>query len=280
MPGGTNTNTGLDGDAARRANALTAGLPANFFRANPDLLGGANSAATAAYTKYDSMQIELREASPGASSSTRATPTARLGLGSASFRQTATKRLNTGTQGSITHAFKAYGVWELPIGRGRQLHGQRPTRSSNGSSAAGSSPPSAASRAAACSTSATCGSSGCPQTSCRMAFQLRFDDAGKVIYMLPQDIIDNTVRAYNVSATSATGYSTSLGVPTGRYMAPANNGSCIEVVVGNGECGTGALVVTGPRLVRFDISAVKRFDIHGRLNAEFRAEMLNAFNHP
>lgn len=38
----------LDADAVRRQNALTAGLPANFLVANPDLLGGRSSRATAA----------------------------------------------------------------------------------------------------------------------------------------------------------------------------------------------------------------------------------------
>jgi len=33
-------------------------------------------------------------------------------------------------------------------------------------------------------------------------------------------------------------------------------------------------------LVRFDLSAVKRTQLIGRSNLEFRAEMLNAFNHP
>ena len=32
-------------------------------------------------------------------------------------------------------------------------------------------------------------------------FKIRFDDAGKKIWMLPQDVIDNTIRAFNVSAT-------------------------------------------------------------------------------
>lgn len=39
-------------------------------------------------------------------------------------------------------------------------------------------------------------------------------------------------------------------------------------------------MVTGPRLVRFDLSAVKRVHVKGRVNFEFRAEFLNAFNHP
>ena len=86
--------------------------------------------------------------------------------------------------------------------------------------------------------------------------------------MLPQDIIDNTVRAFNVSATSATGYS-DQGVPQGRYMAPANGPDCIEVaqtntITGIGECGVRSLVVTGPRLVRFDLSTSKRIAISGQ----------------
>jgi hypothetical protein len=97
--------------------------------------------------------------------------------------------------------------------------------------------------------------------------------------MLPQDIIDNTVRAFSTSATSATGYS-DQGVPTGRYLAPANGPECIEVAVGYGDCGVQSLVVTGPSLVRFDLSASKRVAIKGNVNFEFRAEMLNAFNTP
>jgi hypothetical protein len=38
--------------------------------------------------------------------------------------------------------------------------------------------------------------------------------------------------------------------------------------------------VTAPRLVRFDLTAVKRIQLRGRQSAEFRVEMLNAFNAP
>jgi hypothetical protein len=115
------------------------------------------------------------------------------------------------------------------------------------------------------------------------SFRLRFDDAGKAIYMLPEDIYENTLRAHSVSATSASGYSGEA--PTGRYIAPANGPDCIEIAQtsatnGVGECGLNNVVVTGPRLVRFDLSAVKRVAVKGRLNFEFRAEFLNAFNHP
>jgi hypothetical protein len=115
------------------------------------------------------------------------------------------------------------------------------------------------------------------------AFKLRFDHAGKAIYILPQDIVENTVRAFSVSAPSASGYSGEL--PDGRYLAPANASDCIEIAQTNqfngyGDCGINNLVVTGPRLVRFDLSAVKRVPLKGDVNFEFRAEFLNAFNHP
>jgi hypothetical protein len=44
-------------------------------------------------------------------------------------------------------------------------------------------------------------------------FQLRYDAAGRHVYMLPQDVIEQTLNAFNVSATSATGYAGAA--PTG-----------------------------------------------------------------
>ena len=91
--------------------------------------------------------------------------------------------------------------------------------------------------------------------------------------------MQDTVKGISVNATPAFVDST-LGAPSGRYIAPANGPDCIEIAQGYGDCGLRSVVVTGPRLVRFDLSAVKRIPIKGRVNAEFRAEFLNAFNHP
>jgi hypothetical protein len=63
-------------------------------------------------------------------------------------------------------------------------------------------------------------------------------------------------------------------------MAPANGADCIETSPGFGSCGTRSLVVTAPRLVRFDLSAVKRVQIRSKQSVEFRVEMLNALNAP
>jgi hypothetical protein len=106
-------------------------------------------------------------------------------------------------------------------------------------------------------------------------YKIRKDDQNRIVYILPQDIVDNTIKAFSVSATSPTGYS-SLGAPTGRYFAPANSADCIQVVTG--DCAPTNHVVTGPAFVRFDLSAVKRIPITGRVRVELRGEFLNAFN--
>jgi hypothetical protein len=96
-----------------------------------------------------------------------------------------------------------------------------------------------------------------------------------MVYMLPQDIIDNTIKAFNVSATSATGYG-SAGAPTGRYIAPANGPSCIQVKTG--DCAPLQTLVFAPTWSRFDVSLAKKFPFGGRKNFEIRLDVMNVFN--
>ena len=109
-------------------------------------------------------------------------------------------------------------------------------------------------------------------------YKLRFDNANKQIYMFPQDVIDNTILAFATSPTTASGYAGAA--PAGRYFAPANGPDCIELAGAYGDCGTGELVVTGPRFQQWDLRFSKRTTLAGSANFEFAAEMLNAFNHP
>jgi hypothetical protein len=117
-------------------------------------------------------------------------------------------------------------------------------------------------------------------------------DANRKVWMLPQDVIDNSVRAFSVSATSLTGYGPQ-GPPSGKYFAPANGPDCIDIDYDGdglttagaaniddefGECGTGSLVVRGPVFQNYDISLLKQVPIKGRANVELRFEILNAFN--
>jgi hypothetical protein len=275
----TNATNGLVGNSTFRDNAVRAGLPVNFFQANPDLIGGANVQGNGGATNYNSVQLELRKRlSSGLQFGTsyvygRAYQTNRYSL-----RLPRKETLDTGGEGGVTHAFRANWVYELPFGQGRRFgSGAGPwmNRLIGGWSIDGV----ARIQSGTMLDFGNVRLVGMSAEDLQKAFKLRFDDAGKVIYMLPQDIIDNTVRAFSVSATSATGYS-AQGVPTGRYMAPANGPDCIEIATGYGDCGVRSLVVTGPMLARFDLSTTKRIAITGRVNFDFRAEFLNAFNTP
>jgi hypothetical protein len=95
--------------------------------------------------------------------------------------------------------------------------------------------------------------------------------------MLPEDIINESVKAFSVDATSRTGYST-LGPPSGRYIAPADSVDCIETVRGYGDCGARSVVLTGPMFKQVDIGITKRLPMWSQVSAEFKIDVLNAFN--
>jgi hypothetical protein len=266
----------LDADATRRANALKAGLPANFLVTNPDYLGGAEMIGNGGYTKYHSAQFELRKRlSHGLQFQASYVFGKAYDSSRFSMRTPRVKTLQTGGEGGVTHAFKGNWTFELPFGQNRRfLAGAGPVldRIVGGWSFDG-----IVRMQSGQMLSLPAGTRlvGMNEKDLQKAFKLRFDDAGKVVYMLPADIIENTIKAFS---TTATGYSD--GAPEGRYFAPQFGPDCISPVSGGGDCGPTQVTVTGPKLVRFDLSAVKRVPIKGRVNFEFRAELLNAFNTP
>ena len=176
--------------------------------------------------------------------------------------------------GTLRHAFKMNWAYELPIGRGKALFGGAGKwldRVAGGWEFHGA----ARIQSGQVLDFGNVNLVGMTRKELQEAFKLRFDDAAKVVYLLPQEIIDNTIRAFNASATSATGYGT-LGAPTGRYLAPANGSNCLQVY--SGQCAPQNVFVTGPGFVRFDLSVKKQVRITERTNFELRAEFLNAFN--
>jgi hypothetical protein len=271
--------TALDSTATLRQNGLTAGLPANFLVANPDYLGGAEVIGNGGGSRYHSFQFEVRKRlSSGLQVNGSYVYGRQYDLQSDSLRSGWQKVLDTGTLGNVAHAFKANWTYELPFGQGRRFgssSGPWMDRLIGGWSFDG------VARIQSGRDLQLQGVRlvGISEEDFAKEFKIRFDDEGQVVYNLPQDIIDNTVKAFSVSATSATGYG-SDGAPSGRYIAPGFGPDCISAVDNINECTPDPINVRGPRLVRFDLSAVKRTTIKGRVNAEFRAEMLNAFNTP
>jgi hypothetical protein len=288
-PAGTNASTGLDGDAARRANAARAGLPRNLFRANPDV-DEAIIESNTGYQRYDGLQMDVtKRLSHGFLMQ------ANYAFGKAytserySLRAPRIKTLQTGAGGDnpagVTHALKANWVYELPFGRGRRfLSGSNGfiDRLVGGWEIDGV----VRIQSGRLLDFGNVRMVGMTEKELRKSIKLQeFAPTGinanapVNIYILPQDILENTVRAFSVSATSATGYG-ALGAPTGRYLAPANGPDCIETIDADfGSCGLRTLVVTGPMYSRWDISAAKRTRLVGRTTFEFRADLINAFNH-
>src|SRR5262249_18623130 len=112
----------LDNNATFRANALKAGLPANFMLTNPDLRGGANFTGNGGYNRYDALQIDLRRRlSKGLLVQANYQFAKAFSSSRVSFRAPRVNSLDTNT---LRHAFKVNWVYELPLGRGKMLFGK------------------------------------------------------------------------------------------------------------------------------------------------------------
>ncbi len=269
-----NSSYGLFGSAARRANAIAAGLPPNFFIVNPDV-DEARVYRSDAFTKYDALQVDFRRRfSKGLQM------TANYQYAVAYDDQYLGERYGRVPELRLTvprHAFKTTWNWILPFGRGRrfgsdwngwldgvlggwEFHGAG--RIQNRLLDLGN-----------------VRLVGMTLEELRKVFKIRYatDPATGVrtVWMLPEDIILNTRRAFNVDATSPTGYS-ALGVPEGRYIAPANGPDCIQLKAG--DCAPRHHYVFSPVFVRFDMSVAKKFPLRGRTNLEVRLDVMNVFD--
>ncbi len=270
----------LDSTTTNRANALAAGLPANFLLANPDKLGGVNVTGNGDASYYHSVQLELRRRmSSGLLFNVNYVYGRAYESDFYSLRVHNPTNpffsIDTGSPGNVTHAIKGNWVYELPIGQGRrfagnsggvldrliggwQVHGT--FRFQGGQSV----------------NFGNIRMVGFDESDLKKMWKFRKD--GTRVWMLPQDVIDNSVKAFSVSAGSASGYS-ALGAPEGRYFAPANGPDCIETIANTfGDCGTRNLELDAPWTKNIDLSVVKMVPLVGRVRAEFRIEMLNAFD--
>jgi carboxypeptidase family protein len=271
----TNTTFGLVGNATFRQNLVTAGYPANLFIVNPDKIGGALVRGNGGGTRYDSMQIELRRRlSKGLLIEGNYVLGKQTNGTRYSFRVPREWTLDDGPR----HAVKMNWIYELPFGRGRHFGSNVNgfvDRLIGGWEFDGGG-------RVQSGLILSFGNSrlvGMSDKDLQKVYKIeeRIDPSGgrQLLFILPQDIIDNTIKAFSTSATSSTGYG-ALGAPSGKYFAPANGPDCIQVV--QGDCAPRDHWVTGPKIVNFDLSAVKRTTLFGRTNFEFRAELLNAFN--
>ncbi len=283
----------LEGAAARRTNALNAGLPSNFFFVNPTTAtAGAFIVDNSAKSWYDSGVIELRRRlsaglrfqasyvwSKAESNSFQSNSD---NFANFSHRENGLDLAKNVAVFDIRHAFKLDATYDLPFGKGTTFFSN-----ANGF------------------VNAIVGGftllpvirwqSGSPfsfgnvqlvgMTKADLQKAIKVNKSSiqggiNVVTFLPDDIILNTQKAFNTDVTGPSGLGTTFGTggPTGRFLAPATYGGCIQRYAG--ECGFNNLIVYGPGFFKFDLTVAKKIKFDEKRNIELRATALDLLNHP
>src|SRR5262249_14378798 len=114
----TNATNGLVGNSTFRTNAITAGIPANYFLANPDILGGADLTTNDGGTRANSVQFEFRKRlSHGVAFNTSYAWSNAFILQRYGFQRPDQEIVQTGQTGNVQHAVKGNIIYELPFGK-------------------------------------------------------------------------------------------------------------------------------------------------------------------
>ncbi len=287
------SGTSFENSASRRANAVANGRPANFFYVNSTTLnGGAFIVGNDSNTWYDSGVIEvrrrlsdgLRVSANYVFSKAQADAYASSSVAFAGFTQRPDGLdLAKNVQAfDLRHQFKLDATYELPFGRGRRfLSGANGFV--NGLFGGWSLTPTLRWQSGSPFNFGNVQLVGMTRKELQDAIKVRKE--ADLVFYLPDDIIVNTQRAYNISVSVANtntngGYGTTYGTggPQGRFIAPAGYGNCVQAYAGT--CGFNNLLVYGPSFFKLDASIAKKIAVGERLKFELRATMLDALNHP
>lgn len=272
-----NTSAGdLDGNTTRRNNAITAGLPANYFVHNPHV-NAVNVTDSGAFSDYHALQIEVRRRlSRGLSANVNYQYAIEGGSAFDGFLFGRT--MVQATAGTPLHAIKSQWDWTVPVGRGQRygtnlhpvIEGILGGWSMNAVSRTQQ-------RLVNFGNVRMVGfDKNDLQKMYKFDIRVNPDTNLRTVYMLPDDIRLNTRRAFSVSNTTTYGYSASLGPPEGRYFAPANSADCLQTRAG--DCAPRDIIIRAPWFSRVDFGVTKKFGLGGTRNVEFRFDMLNLFD--
>lgn len=281
------------------ANCVGTGqFPYNMFAVNQGKRGDAFLVNNSAQTWYDAFTFEFRRRlSKGLLVQSSYTFGKSLSntyaSSSAVYDQPATLRDNWLKKGvtpfDIRHGFKTNFIYELPVGKGKMFMSSSSglvdklvgdwaingnIRIQSGIPFAFNAPNGILGLAGVLQNTGNFQLVGMTAKELQAAVGVYRDPDG-FVYLLPKDIRDNTVRAFNVSMT-ATGPSYTTGAPTGRFIAPAGFANCAQAYIG--QCGFANLVLHGPSFFRYDLSIAKKVRFSESVNLELRMEFLNAFN--
>jgi hypothetical protein len=289
-----------------RRTGATPLFPYNHFLVNPGKRGGAYVVDNSGRSYYDAFTVELRRRlSAGLLVQANYTFGKALGntyASSSSVYDQPTTIRNPELRKSvapfdITQSFKANFIYELPVGQGKRFFGGSSGLVNgllggwgfNGNIRIQSGNPFSLGNVQLV---------GMTQKELQDAVGVYRDPDG-FIYVLPKDIRDNTVKAFNLGVLIAapTGQPSTAtiaytqGAPSGKFIGPAGYGNCQQSFgftpslisstfngITGGGCGFANLVLKGPSFFRSDLSVVKKIRFSERMNLELRGEFLNAFN--
>ncbi|MBC7899009.1 MAG: TonB-dependent receptor, partial [Saprospiraceae bacterium] len=268
-----------------------AGRPRNFFNNCPTTVGFCFLGDNSEKSWYDSVTIELRRRlSDGLrvqasytfgkafTNAFASAGTSFFGLGAGDQGNASNNTLRNRdldksfSQVDLRKAFKFDATYDLPFGKGRSFFS-----SSNGfvDAVVGGWSISPVVRWQSGSPSLLENIQLVGMTAEELQEAVKVRKEANFVYYLPQDIVDNTIRAFNTVGTTTSGYSAG-NAPAGRFIAPAGFGNCQARAPG--ECGYRKLVLYGPSFFKFDASVLKRIAISERRNVEFRATFFDVLN--
>lgn len=287
----------IEGSAIRRANAIANGLPSNFVRVNPALPNGVFIYDNSIDTSYDSGVIELRrrlsnglrvEANYVFSKALSNTYSSSFIVNSSFTQRPGGLDLARGPQAfDIRHQFKLDVTYDLPFGKGQKF-----LSNANGfvNSLVGGFTilPVIRWQSGSPFSLGNVTLVGMTRKELQKEIKVRKDTVingvGVVTY-LPDDIILNSQRAFDINVSNTTGFGANFGgtagignAPTGRYIAPAGAGNCQSRFAG--ECGFNNLIIYGPSFFKLDVTLAKKFNLGESRNIELRVLALDALNRP
>ncbi len=279
---------GIATNTTRMKNLTSAGFPVNLFLVNPTIgSGAANLLVNGGNSSYHGLQAEV----------TRRLSKGLLVQGSYTWSHSISNEFSNGVAGSYTtlrnvgldkspspydirHALKLNWIYELPFGPKRMFLGHVKNafarKALEGWQLASVTRINTGAPVRFTSGRATYNqndsgvilhgiTAGQLQSSIqiRKTTQLSSGVPQGVVYFLPQNLIDNTLAAFEIGGKTLANLD-----PNQPYIGPANV---------PGELGQ-RLFLYGPRQQKWDVSLVKKTMIGERANVEFRMQALNVFN--
>ena len=280
--------TSLQTNDILRGNALAAGLPSNFFFVNPATPTNSYIVENGTLTWYDSGVIEVRRRfaeglrvqasyvfSKALSNFFASNDDVFANL---SKREGLADLSKTVQPFDLRHNFKLDSTYDLPFGKGQPFFSN-----ANGlvNALVGGFSILPTIRWQSGSPIQLGNATLVGMTVEELQKEVKVRKGPSAVTWLPDDIIENSQRAFNTSVLGANGYAASgvvTGPPTGRFIAPAGFGNCQQRYAG--ECGFTNLVLYGPSFFKLDVGVTKKIRIDEKRNFEIQANILDALNQP